>query len=316
MAGLGFRLKSRLPLGYRRGFAFSKDGFFYCQETDQQNGSEHRICHQVLGSPEKTSVSFRAVRTPGSRLTPISGARWLGAVWAQGVGEDSVTSMWVANLDDGASDWIEVVRDRHGPWIPILFQDRILMRVETASGNTELIEISKTGEKTGLLVPEKTIPIHQIAVTENHILVSYQESGFTTIDAWSSTGEPAGSIALPDGATIRMLPFFGAESSRIFLTVESFDASPAIYEHHVAENRFELWHQQGPAEPGCIGTKLVASSGESEISASKISRNWQRRFRFVPDNSSNRFLKRDCGRTSFGIGSVTCLLHLPFSSKL
>jgi prolyl oligopeptidase len=239
-------LPDRLLHGYGRGFVFSSNGYFYCQETDRTS-HEHTICFQSWDAAGPGHVVLRVARETGSRLTLTASTYYLGAIYSRLSGKDRITSFWIASLQDKDNLWMEVFRDRRHPCAPILFRDRILVLTEASAGSSALIELSQTGELARVFVPEKKAPIQRIVVTGEQIYVSYLESGITAIDRWLSTGEQGDSVSLPEGGAIQMLPSYGPETDSVFYTLESIDAPPTIYEHDPRMNRSVIWHQRQPS---------------------------------------------------------------------
>jgi prolyl oligopeptidase len=241
----GAFLPNKIPLGYGRGLAFSRGGYFYCQESEPAI-DEHRIGYGTFGSVARDGISFRVPRTKNSRLVLTANEGRLGANWFRPEGQEIVIDFWIAELVDETAEWVQVFRSRRAPFSPVLWHDRILVLVETESGNSQVIELSRKGEELGVFIPEKQTPIRQIALTQARMFVSYLDSGVTTIDAWMPSGECADPINLPHGGTIRMLPGFTEQADKLFYSFESFDVPPAIYEYCAATNISVLWHQQGP----------------------------------------------------------------------
>jgi prolyl oligopeptidase len=239
----GSVLPNRIPFGYGRGLAFSHKGYFYCHETDESI-DEHRICYAPFLSVGSDSIAFRVPRTKGSRLVLKANKRLLGAVWSRPDGQDVVIDLWIRELPDQAADWLPVFQGRRAPYSPILWHDRILVLAETASGGSQVIELSRTGEELGVCVAGKNIPIRQIVLTRDLIFVSYLERDLTTIESWKHNGQPSHSVSLPPGGTVRVLPSPTQETDSLFYSFESFSVPPAIYQHHGPTNVTFLWHQR------------------------------------------------------------------------
>ncbi len=240
-------LPSRIPRGYARGMALSHRGYFYCHETGQHLDT-HTICYEPFGSVGRQAVVFRTPKTKGSRLTLRANARLLGALWLHPQGPELVSDFWIAELHDGAPDWVQVFRDKRAPYCPILWHDRILILAETERGSSRIIELSRRGKELGVFVPEKKVPIQQFAITQDHLFVSYMERGATVIDAWHSSGQRADSVDVPRDGTVRILPSPAQATDRFFYTFESFDIPPAIYDYRAPDKTPVLWHQQGPPD--------------------------------------------------------------------
>jgi prolyl oligopeptidase len=266
-------LPNMISLGNGRGLAFSRAGYFYCQETEQ-SVDEHRICYGAFGSVGQDTIVFRVPKTKGSRLVLISNEQRLGALWVRPDGRDIVTDLWIAELGDQTPEWAHVFQDRRLPYGPVLWHDRILVLVGTESGSSQVIELSRQGEQLGVFIPERETPIRQIALTRDRLLVSYLDRSVPTIDIWTSRGEQAGSVSLPQEGTVRILPSPAQETEHLFYTFESFDIPPTVYELCAATNRSVLWHQQGPvgrSSSGHVRETSVRSPDGVEIPLTLVS---------------------------------------------
>ena len=267
-------LPNRISRGYARGMAISQGGYFYCHETGQHLDA-HTICYEPFGSVGQQAVVFRAPKTKGSRLTLTANARWLGALWLRPQGPELVSDFWIAELQAGTPDWVQVFRDKRAPYGPILWHDRILVLAETERGSSQIIELSRSGEERGVFVPEKKVPIQQIAITQDHLFVSYMERGATAIDAWHSSGQRADSVDVPRDGTVRILPSPAQATDRFFHTFESFDIPPAIYEYRAPNKMPALWHQQGPTDRSrCVDVQetTIRSQDGTQIPLTLVSR--------------------------------------------
>ena len=243
----GTVLPNRIPLGYGRGLAFSRNGYFYSHEADQA-ANEHRIYYEDFASASQSKVVFRVPRTRGSRLLLTGNAHRLGATWLRPEGPEVLVDFWIADLVEETRDWVQVFQARRAPCSPILCHDRILVLVETEELSSQLIELSKQGEELGIFVPERKTPIRQIVVTRDRIFASYLDRGIASLDSWLLSGERADSVDLPRGGTIQILPVHAQDTERFFYSFESFDVPPTIYQHHTLTNISLLWHQRGTAD--------------------------------------------------------------------
>jgi prolyl oligopeptidase len=242
----GVDLPDSIPAGYARGFAFAKDGYFYAQETDD-NFTEHTIRYHPFGSVASDHVMFRVPRTAGSRLVLTGNAHRLAAIWMRPQGEDMVASLAIAGVEE-AVRWKEVFRERPLPYGIILYRDRILAAIGTASRRSRVIELSTDGHELRTLIPENDEILQQLVIAQDRIFVNYLlESGATAMDVWLFTGEHIGSVSLPTGGTVHILPVYDENAASIFYTFESFDTPPTIYEYCVETDTYRMWHQRGTA---------------------------------------------------------------------
>jgi prolyl oligopeptidase len=190
---------------------------------------------------------FRVPRTAGSRLVLTGNAHRLAAIWMRPQGEDMVASLAIAGVEE-AVRWKEVFRERPLPYGIILYRDRILAAIGTASRRSRVIELSTDGHELRTLIPENDEILQQLVIAQDRIFVNYLlESGATAMDVWLFTGEHIGSVSLPTGGTVHILPVYDENAASIFYTFESFDTPPTIYEYCVETDTYRMWHQRGTA---------------------------------------------------------------------
>lgn len=239
-------LPDRIPLGYARGFAFAKDGYFYVQETDTCV-EEHSVRYHRFGSSASDSVVFRVPRIAGSRLILTGNAHRLGAMWMRPQGAEMVANFAVASIGE-ESAWHEVFRDRCLPYGTILYRDKIFAVVETELKRSQLIELSLDGVEVRTVIAESEGVLRQLVITRDRIFVSYLlKSGNAAMDIWHVRGDRLGSVPLPASGTIQILPVYDENADSVFYTFESFDTPPMLYEYCVETNTSSVWHRRGTA---------------------------------------------------------------------
>jgi prolyl oligopeptidase len=244
---LGVNLPDTISSGYARGFAFAKDGYFYAQETDA-NLPEHTVRYHPFGSTATDQVVFRVPRTRGSKLILSGNADRLAAIWMHRQGEDVVASLTIASIE-AVPKWHEVFSDRCLPYGTILYRDRILAVVETASKRSQVIELSRDGHEMRTLIPERDGILQQLVITRDRIFVNYlSECGAAVMDEWLLTGERIGPVSLPVGGTIQIQPVYDENAASVFYAHESFDTPQTIYEYCLQTETSRVWHQHGPAD--------------------------------------------------------------------
>ncbi len=231
-----------IAVGYARGVVFVGSGYLYSQETGDQR-AEHLIRYHAFGSKGADPVVFRAARTEGSRVVLTGNARRAGVLWSRPYGRSMIADFAIAALQM-VPKWETVFRQRRLPYNPWLCGDRIFVLTGTDHVCSRLIELSTGGQELRVLIPEKEVPIRRLLVASDRIFASYQERGQTTIDAWQPDGKQGGSIMLPAEGTVEMLPaqVQGAES--FFLSHQSYNQPPTLYEYCVRSNQATLWHQR------------------------------------------------------------------------
>jgi prolyl oligopeptidase len=243
----GIRLPDSIPLGYARGFAFAQGGYFYVQETDA-NLPEHTIQYHPFGSAASDPIVFRVPRIAGSRLILSGNTDRLAAIWMHPQGEDVVASLAISSIEE-VPRWHDLFSDRRLPYGTILYRDRILAAVGTASKRLEVIELSQDGHEMQTLIPEQGGVLQQLVIAQDRIFVNcLSQSGAAVIDVWLLTGERMSPVSLPTGGTIQIHPVYDENAASIFYTFESFDTPRTIYEYCVQTDTSRVWHQREPAD--------------------------------------------------------------------
>jgi prolyl oligopeptidase len=234
-----------LPLGYGRGFAFTADldGFFYSHETPEA-AAQHTIRLHRFGHSGEDAVVFRVPRMAGSRLLLTANAARLGAVWLSPQGSGMIVDFSITALT-APTQWIQLFSEKRLPYNPILWRDRIVVLTETASRSSKLIELDLTGQEIRTLIPERKVPIRQLAITRDRIYASYLDHGVSTIHSWDDNGRDLGAILLPAGGTVQLLPHSSQASDSVFYTYESFGSPLSIFEYAPEWGDSRLWHQRG-----------------------------------------------------------------------
>lgn len=242
----GVDLADHISSGYARGFVFAKDGYFYVQETDASY-PEHTVLYHPFGSVASDHVMFSVPRTAGSRLVLTGNAHRLAAIWMRPQGEDMAASLAIADIGE-VPTWHEVFREKRLPYGTIFYRDRILAVIGTASKRSRVIELSTDGHELRTIIPESDEILQQLVIAQDRIFVNYLlKSGATAMDVWLFTGEHIGSVFLPTGGTVQILPVYDENAASIFYTFESFDTPPTIYEYCVETDTSRMWHQRGTA---------------------------------------------------------------------
>ena len=262
----GVDLPDSIPLGYARGFAFAKKGYFYVHETDDSIQA-HMIGYHPFGSTLPDRAVFRVPRTAGSRLVLTGNLFRLAATWMRPQGSDIVSDLVVADIE-GVPTWHKVFSERRLPCGTILYRDRILAVVETSSKRSQVIELSLDGREIRTLIPENDGVLRQIVVAQGRIFVSYQfESGTMTLETWLTKGGHVGQASFPTGGTIQIQPVYDETTGNFFYTFESFDTPPTIYEHCVQANTSRIWHQQRAVDRTrrCNVQKVSVTSNDGTI---------------------------------------------------
>jgi len=245
----GAVLPDTIPRGHSRGFVFSpqNDGYFYIQETGAV-GHEHELCRHRFGQVGNDVVVFRAPRSNGSRLILTANAMRLGAIWLRPKGCRVLSDFSILSFES-ESQWITVFREKAVPYNPILLHGRILVRSETHSRDSQLIEISQDGSELRRLVPPRGMPIRQCAITRDRLFVNYLDPSVSTIEAWDFEGRQLKSVEVPSGGTVSLLSAHSQNSDSFFYSYQSYDCPPSIFEYSVRAGTSTLWHQRHPPRP-------------------------------------------------------------------
>lgn len=239
----GQLLADSVPRGYSRGFAFTEkgDGYVYAQETDSL-AEDHNIRLHTFGQQGEDEILFHVPHGRGSKLVLIANASRFGAIWLRPYKSRMISDFFTAPKDS-VLVWRKVFSEKWAPYNPLLCHDKIFVLIETESKSSKLVEISTDGEQLGTLIPEAHTPIRQLAVTRDRIYVSYLERGLPRIETWNFVAQRQGSVDLPAGGTVQILPGHTQMELGFFYSVESYDTPLTIYEYNSTVSTSSLWYQ-------------------------------------------------------------------------
>jgi prolyl oligopeptidase len=238
----GLTLPDMVETGYARGFVFTSDrrGFFYCQERPEIP-EDHAVCLHLFEGREEDKMCFCVPRTHGSRLVLAADCTHLGAIHVHRLDSEDVIDCWIA-LKSDPDNWHRVFVNRSLPFGPILKHGRVFALSYDESPNGQLIELNHSGETVRIVIPEQNTMIRQAVIAGNHVIVNCLNERTPSIDCWNLEGKRLGSLHVPQGGTVQLLPIRSDDSESIFYTCESFTQPLSIFEHNISCGWTHPWH--------------------------------------------------------------------------
>jgi len=238
----GTLLPERIPLGYPRGFAFTSNGFFYCQETDFTN-DVHQVRYHTFGSINRDVVVLELPRSRGSRLVLKADAERLGVLWYRTQDSEVLLDFLTASAN-GPSSWHTVFKEKTLPFLPLLSCGGVFAIVETESKCSQLLQFSEAGEVLRTVVPASEVPIRYVTFTRDCVYVNYLKRGIARIDRWTLLGDRLSSLSFSPHESIQLLPEYGQEAESVFFRMESFDTPSVIFEYGDHPSRPVEWFRR------------------------------------------------------------------------
>lgn len=227
----GELLPDLLPHCYLRGFTFDtqNSGFYYSLEPLEPNDSLS-ILHHQLSEPLSADVSlFSIPRKEHRQLGVCLSGRTLVATVTELAGVELIHDLYSANQNEH-STWTPLYRGLRGRLWPILGTERVFFFEQEEAVNGRLIEWVNRDTSPRVVVPERPGSIQRVAVVRNGFLVAYVSNRQPHIEYWSFEGDQLGSISLPAGGGIEVLPLCSEVSSSLFFHHESYVDAPSLWE--------------------------------------------------------------------------------------
>jgi prolyl oligopeptidase len=236
-------LDSRIARGHSRGLCFVPGGYFYCQESGQV-AMDHQIRQHSFGFDAPDRVVFRAPKSAVSRLLLLGNAKHLVAVWIHEGDSNLLVDLFLSSVDE-PMDWRVLAQGKSLPFHPLLLGNQIFVFTETLSGSPRVIEIAVDGSGLGEVLPPQNASIRGFAFLRDQFFVSSFHNNVTKIDRWSYAGERLGSLDLPSGGTVRLLPPVSEDAEHFFYSFESFTVPLTLFEYCPYSDSSTVWHMRG-----------------------------------------------------------------------
>jgi prolyl oligopeptidase len=250
----GVTLPDRLPLSHLRGFEFDTcaKGFYYCVEPiggTQVLSIKH---HQFGDTSYDDTLVFSIPRSEYRRLVLASSNGTLAALVTQSIGANKVQDLFVTN-ELGTTPWKPVYTGMVKRMWPLFAQGRIFLFDQDGALNGRIVEIIGEDFSTRVVVPEAPSTLQRCSVMQGCLLLTYLADRRTRIERWSIDGNYEGTIALPAGESVEVLPSLSDSSQSLFLRRESYTDAPCIWETSLAKPlaleqlRWTAFHEKSSA---------------------------------------------------------------------
>jgi prolyl oligopeptidase len=245
----GITLPDILPRGYLRGFAFAphSQSFYYVHEPVSTDEPNYRaVLKHVLGTQFD---SDREVFVGGDgeklRLCIVPGKNQLGFI-QYNFSDTPRTSFYLGSFDsdDAPRPLIENAEYR---FAPLLIDDsRILALTDRNAPNMRLVEVRSKGDQLSEFVdviPASDVPIHNVAITQTRIVVSYIRGATTQILVYDCFGKHLGEVPVSGSETVRVLGN-STDSDELWLERESFTKPVRQYVCSSPTGQPALWAER------------------------------------------------------------------------
>lgn len=239
------RLSDSLPHGYLRGFAFAPDGrsFYYSHETTSHENCFYRsVFHHVLGTDGRADREiFHAGEDEKLRLVLVSGPRTLGFL-AYRFLESTTTDFYLWAMDASVAA-VPILRGADYLFAPRLIPGRVLALVDENAPNRRIVDLQARKNQNPRyfdVVPERDVPIHDWAVTANHIVVLYREGTDSRLAVFDHFGKRVGDVPMEVGSTVRIVAT-GTDDDELLLEQESFTRPIEILRCNAALGTLSRW---------------------------------------------------------------------------
>jgi prolyl oligopeptidase len=237
----GEALPDHLELSYVRSFAFiaQGNGFYYC--TEPVNGPETLAIklHNFGESPSSDITLFSVPWAKHRRLILLSNCGTLAAVITEFVGVEMSQDLYVSS-ESNSSAWMALYTGVRGRVWPILARGRIFRLDRENARNGRIVELPNEDKLPRVIVPEGSNAIQRCLVTKEGFVLTYLVDRKPRVEQWSTKGSFIGTIDLPPGRSIEILPSYLEQSSSLFFLHESYTDAPYLSEINLSkEERVE-----------------------------------------------------------------------------
>jgi prolyl oligopeptidase len=253
------RFPDSLSHGYLRGFAFAPDAksFYYVHEAAQLEGSPRWAAYRhVLGTDSgRDQQIFCAGEGSKLRLVLISGRRTLGFLIYR-FSDKTLIDFYIWPMESTGSV-VSVLHRADYSFAPRLLPGRILAAVGHQAVNRRIVEVQPRKNLDPLyfdLIPERDGPIHNWAITANHIVASYVRGTRSQIAVFDHFGKRVGEIPLEDSDTVRIVAS-SHDDDELLLERESFTRPIEIVRVDLASGAISTWARRSlPFDPSGYST--------------------------------------------------------------
>jgi prolyl oligopeptidase len=227
----GESLPDHLEHSYIRGFAFVAEGkgFYYCAEPVNGPDMLSIKLHRFGEAPSSDATLFAVPWAEHRRLVLLSNCGTLAAVVTESAGAAMVQELYITT-EENNSAWTTLYTGARGRMWPILARGRVFRLDMENARNGQLIELADENKSPRVVVPEGSNAIQRCLVTQEGFVLTYLVDRQASFEQWSIEGTFVGTLVLPRGRSIEILPLCSERSSSLFFLHESYIEGPSLLE--------------------------------------------------------------------------------------
>jgi prolyl oligopeptidase len=237
-----------LSHGYLRGFAFAPDSrsFYYVHEAITPKPQTRAVYHHFLGARfDDDKQIFFAGNGDKLRVSIVPGKEGLGFLVYRFLDKPYTDFfLWRFGSETAPTLVIENAEYRFGP---LLMKDgRILAITDCDAPNSRIVRLRlREGLKPEFVdvIPATDVPIQNLAVTENRILVSYTREIKTQIAVFDLFGKRLGEWPIDESDTVRLAGGL-LDEDELFFERESFTKPIQVCRYSSKTGDVRLWAER------------------------------------------------------------------------
>lgn len=257
-------LSDRLPRGFCRGLAFSRDGkgFSYVQQAiDSLRPYYQAVYWHAFGTRRQEDPEiFFAGEDPKLRLgmfaSPDGQLLAYAMVWLR----DPRTIDFLIHDLDSDQPPRRIVERMEGVFCPLFARNNLIALTDWKCPNCRVVAIDldrPDRDNWRELVPGSIARIRDFAVAGGKVIVGYVENAATRTEIFDLAGQRRGVLPCPPQGTARLFPC-RSNSDTVFYRFSSFSQPPTIFCYDIQSGQQEVWtRSQVPFDSSSLEVERV-----------------------------------------------------------
>jgi len=266
----GIALDTDVGADWFRGIVFNEShrGFYYCEDI-LGDTAEHTVRWHPFASSSNCGICFRCPLTSSSRLVLTCDDIHIGVMYLRREHDEELLDFWIAKFDDVfPMSWHRVFRQQRLPFCPVLSQGRIFAKVNYRFGSGRYAEFDRNGTEIQTVVPEQPGRLRQTMLVHDGFLTHRFHEGKSEVHWWNLHGDDLGRVDLPKNMSANLIPPLAGAQESLFISCESFEMGPTIYEFNVTDGKARAWGE--PSVPRLQSRTKVRRESYSSLDGTSI----------------------------------------------